>query len=100
MLTGLEPIIIDAAAKSMTGVVIKTAWDQGSNFLSRFGKGLNENTQKLIYNAAEQYIKNYSNRNGILKVLGMREPVNLDDIYTMVRFLSKDKIINFADISS
>ncbi|MDJ0581071.1 NACHT domain-containing protein [Crocosphaera sp.] len=100
MLTGLEPIIIDTAAKSMTGVVIKTAWTQGSNFLSRFAKGLNENTRKLIYNAAQEYVKNYSNRNGILKVLGMREPVNLDDIYTMVRFLPKDEIINFADISS
>ncbi|MGK7884397.1 MAG: NACHT domain-containing NTPase [Crocosphaera sp.] len=99
MLTGLEPIIIDAAAKSMTGVVIKTAWDQGSNVLSWLGKGLNENTQKLIYNASQEYVKNYSKRNGILKVLGMREPVNLDDIYTMVRFLPKDEIINFADIS-
>ncbi|MGK7879908.1 MAG: NACHT domain-containing NTPase [Crocosphaera sp.] len=99
MLTGLESIIIDAAAKAMTGVVIKTAWDQGGNVLSWFGKGLNENTRKLIYNAAQEYIKNYSNRNGILKVLGMREPVNLDDIYTMVRFLPKDQVIRFADLS-
>ncbi|MDJ0660054.1 MAG: NACHT domain-containing protein [Crocosphaera sp.] len=100
MVTGLEPIIIDAAAKGMTGVVIKTAWDQGGNVLSRFSKGLNENTRQLIYNASQQYIKNYSNRNGILKVLGMREPVNLDDIYTMVRFLPKDEVIRFADLSN
>ena len=54
MVTGLEPIIIDAAAKGMTGVVIKTAWDQGGNVLSWFGKGFNENTKKLIYHAAQQ----------------------------------------------
>ncbi|MGK7942419.1 MAG: NACHT domain-containing NTPase [Crocosphaera sp.] len=100
MVTGLETIIIDAAAKSMSGVVIKTAWDQGGKILSLFRKGLNENTQKLIYHASRQYIENYSNRNGILKVLGMRQPVKLDDIYTMVRFLPKDEIRNFADPSS
>ncbi|MEA5535829.1 hypothetical protein [Crocosphaera sp. XPORK-15E] len=62
MITGLEPFLIDIAEKSIAGIVVKTAWDGGGKFLSFFGQGVNENTQKLIYNASKQYVENYSKR--------------------------------------
>ncbi|NEO86729.1 MAG: histidine kinase, partial [Spirulina sp. SIO3F2] len=43
----------------------------------------------------EKYAQSYTNRHGILKVLGMREPVNLDDVYTNVRLLNEYSIRDF-----
>ncbi len=49
--------------------------------------------KKLITQAAQQYIFNYVQRHGILRVLGMREPVKLESVYTGVKFLDKAGIL-------
>ncbi|WP_414546335.1 NACHT domain-containing protein, partial [Nostoc sp. CCY0012] len=42
----------------------------------------------------------YEKRYGILKVLGMREPVNMESVYTAVRFLNDEAIHSFESIEN
>lgn len=51
---------------------------------------------EIINRASEQYVRKYYQQNGRLQVLGMRNPVNLRDIYTTVQFLSQWDIKDFA----
>jgi NACHT domain len=79
-MTGMEPIWIGAAAKGLTDIVVKPV----SEVLNR---RLDEPFQQLLYNVFGKYIQNYNERHGLLKVLGMPEPVQLEDIYTAVQFI-------------
>ena len=56
------------------------------------GKALDDKTAQLIFNASKQYVQNYTERHGILKVLGMREPRLLESLYTAVRFLEEEEM--------
>ncbi|MEM9904527.1 MAG: NACHT domain-containing protein [Cyanobacteria bacterium P01_D01_bin.44] len=58
------------------------------------GKAVTE-AKKLLFNASQQYIATYKKRHCLLKVLGMREPVNLAQIYTGVKFLDDDDVLGF-----
>jgi hypothetical protein len=98
-MTGIEPLI-EPATKALTGIVIKTAWDGGRKVLGVFGPALNEHTQQLIFNASRQYITNYSERHGSIKVLGMQKPTPLDSIYTAVQFLDEEEICQFDSIEA
>ncbi|MDM3853453.1 MAG: NACHT domain-containing protein, partial [Aphanizomenon gracile PMC649.10] len=57
-------------------------------------------TKKIIYQASKQYILNYQKRYNRLRVLGMSQPVNLDDIYTEVQCLEPDEIRNFKSVTA
>lgn len=61
---------------------------------------LDEKTKKLIYQASKQYILNYQKRYNRLRVLGMSQPVNLDDIYTEVQCLQPDEIGKFESLTA
>lgn len=79
-MTGMEPIWIGAAAKGLTDIVVKPV----SEVLNR---RLDEPFQQFLYDVFGKYIQNYNERHGLLKVLGMPEPVQLEDIYTAVQFI-------------
>jgi NACHT domain len=79
-MTGLEPIWISAGAKGLTDLVIKPI----SEVLNQ---RLDEPFNQFLFNFFRRYIQNYSDRHGLLKVLGMLEPVKLEDIYTSAQFL-------------
>ncbi|PZV06655.1 MAG: hypothetical protein DCF22_23350 [Leptolyngbya sp.] len=93
----LDPVST-AIATEVGKVVIKTVWDGGGKVLGMFGKTADAATQKLIYQASQTYVKKYGDRHGILKVLGMREPVKLEEIYAAVRFLDDRGLLRFAQI--
>ncbi|MEA5579638.1 NACHT domain-containing protein [Anabaena sp. UHCC 0451] len=61
---------------------------------------LDQKTKKLIYQGSKQYILNYQKRYNRLRVLGMPQPVNLDDIYTEVQCLQPDEIGKFESITA
>lgn len=44
--------------------------------------------------STEAYLKRYSERHGILKVLGMREPAQLDSLYTKMHLLNEDSVLS------
>ncbi len=95
--TPLDPII-GKAAEALAGIVIKSAWTGSEKFLGWMGGKLDETKRKLIYKASHQYAKNYQDRHGTLKVLGMREPVQLESIYTAVQFLGDDAIRQYISL--
>lgn len=96
-MTGLVPIVADAAIKSLATIVVKTCWDGGGKLLGLFGNPV-EKTQQLVFDAMGKYVQNYTKRHGILKVLGMRESVALESIYTGVQFLGEQDICRFESI--
>ena len=96
-MTGMEPLV----ASAVSGVAVpifQSLWGGGGKLLGLFGKTLDEKTRELIFTASKQYVQNYAERHGILKVLGMREPVKLESVYTAVQFLDNDAIRSFESI--
>lgn len=76
---GLETIAAEVV-KNFAGLVLKTAWDMAN-------KPIDPAIKQSIFNASRQYVQNFTERHGILKVLGMREPVPLESIYITVQLL-------------
>ncbi|MBH8563578.1 NACHT domain-containing protein [Nostoc sp. CENA67] len=68
--------------------------------LGTVANSVDKTTQELIFTASKQYVKNYEERHGILKVLGMREHVKLESVYTAVQFLDHDGIRSFESIEN
>jgi hypothetical protein len=87
-MTGLEPIWIGAAAKGLTDIVVKPV----SEVLNR---RLDEPFQQILFDVFRKYIQNYTDRHGLLKVLGMPEPARLENIYTAVQFLNSQTMWQF-----
>ena len=93
-MTGVESLVVSGIAVQ----IFKSLWDNSGKFLGIFAKTLDKNTKDLIFKASNQYTKNYEERHGILKVLGMREPVKLESIYTTVQLLDERNIQDFASV--
>lgn len=96
-MTGLEPLalkVAEEAVKSLAGIVVRFAWDGASNL------NIGKNIQQGIFSASRKYVENYAERHGKLKVLGMPEPIKLEDVYTGVQFLGKEGIIAFASLDN
>jgi predicted oxidoreductase len=98
-MTGFEPLI----AQAVSGVavpVFQTLWGSSGKVLGMFGKKLDEKAKQAIFAASRQYAQNYTERHGILKVLGMREPVQLESVYTAVQFLDDSAIRSFESVET
>lgn len=98
-MTGTELII----AQAISGVavpVFQTLWGSGGKVLGMFGKKLDEKAKQAIFAASRQYAQNYTERHGILKVLGMREPVALESVYTAVQFLDNESLRSFESVET
>jgi hypothetical protein len=98
-MTGSEALI----AQAISGIavpVFQTLWGQGGKVLGLFGKTLDEKAKQAIFKASRQYAQNYTERHGILKVLGMREPVSLESVYTTVQFLDDAAIQSFESVET
>jgi ribosome biogenesis GTPase A len=97
-MTGFEPLI----AQAVSGVavpVFQSIWAGGGKILDRFGKALDgKKVKQAIDAASRQYAQNYTERHAILKVLGMREPVSLESVYTAVQFLDDSAIRSFESV--
>ena len=99
-MTGFEPLI----AQAVSGVavpVFQSIWAGGGKILDRFGKALDgKKVKQAIDAASRQYAQNYTERHGILKVLGMRESVPLESVYTAVQFLDDESIGSFESVET
>lgn len=93
----IERILIPAAAITLASIVTRVVCDGGGKFFG-WVKEQNEDPEQIINKASEQYAWNYAKRHGVLKVLGMREPVPLEAVYTAVQFLDRDGISRFESI--
>lgn len=72
-------------------------------FLEGSGKAFKQISEALrqkIYLASKQYSQNYIERHGILKVLGMREPIPLESVYVAVQCLDTRTNLNYDTIET
>ncbi len=88
--------ITEEVVKSLVGIFIGESWEK----ISKLGSILDRKTQQILFNASQKYIINYTERHGYLKVLGMHEPVELEKVYTNVRFLQRLNIRQFESIEN
>lgn len=93
----MDPISIEVT-KALASVFIKSVWETGSGLLK--SARLTASIEQQVFNASGKYIENYKNRHGTLKVLGMREPVLLESVYTEVQFLGEQDIQRYESISA
>lgn len=91
MIVGTE-LIATEAAKVLTNLVIQTAWN-----LSH--KQLDKHICQVIFQASEHYINAYQMRHGILKILGMRQPVAIDSVYTVTHVMDELPDFSFASLT-
>ncbi|MBD1998821.1 NACHT domain-containing protein [Leptolyngbya sp. FACHB-541] len=89
-MTGLEPFLLEAA-KGLTGLVIKAGWEMANIPIDKPAK-------QLIFRASQQYVRSYTERHGILKVLGMREPIPLESVYVAVQCLDNATLQGYESI--
>jgi len=81
-------------------IVLKTVWDGGGKVAGMVGKTASRATQNLVFRASQEYVENYEKRHGILKVLGMREPVTLESVYAAVQFLDDRALKSFESVQA
>ena len=97
-MTGLEPFI-PLLGGIMLDVLKDSGKKEGEGLIARWmNRDLGKDLQDVVFKAAGKYIENYTERHGVLKVLGMREPVKLDEVFTTVQLLSEDEVQQFATI--
>jgi hypothetical protein len=97
-MTGLEPFI-----PLLGGIMLDVLKDSGKKesegLIARWmNRDVGRDLQDVVFKAAGKYVENYSDRHGVLKVLGMREPVKLDEVFTTVQLLGEDEVQQFATI--
>ena len=88
MLTGAEALIVDALAKGLIGQLVKSGWEGiAKNEL------LQDNVENLWrdrkYLFVREYAQRYWGRHGLVKVLKMAKPMDLESIYINVQCLNK-----------
>jgi hypothetical protein len=97
---GLEQVVFRTATLTLANILSRLLWDGGDRFLQWLKKTSDADARRIIAQVSEKYVQNYSDRHGILKVLGMREPVALESVYTTVRFLDRADLQRFESIES
>ena len=86
-MTGFDPLTA-AATAGLYPLVIDIIKGQGSNVITRFlNQDIGKAAQQAYFDASKKYVENYAERHCSLKVLGMREPVSLESVYTTVQVL-------------
>jgi hypothetical protein len=98
-MTGIEPFAISCVS-GIALPIFQSVFETGGKFLGLIRKKLDEETKQLIYTASGEYGKRYFKRHGLLKALGMREPVPLESVYTAVQFLDEQAIRSFESIQN
>lgn len=97
---GLEQVVFRTATLTLANILSRVLWDSGDQFLQWLKQNSEGDAKRIIAQASEKYVQNYSDRHGILKVLGMREPVALESVYTTVRFLDRSDLQRFESVES
>jgi predicted NACHT family NTPase len=91
-------IALTKGIEALAGIVIQTVWTTGGGLWQRMK--VNETIRQQIFDATQKYVENYAERHGILKVLGMREPVKLETVYTGVQFLGQEGIFQYNSLET
>jgi len=98
-MTGWEAGLINAAAISLANIITDIR-KEGVKRLGKFAENINDNLKQVIFNASRQYVETYGKRHGIIRVLGMRDPVSLEEVYTNVQLLEEKEIYRFESLEA
>ncbi len=85
-MTGLE-LLVEPVAEGIASFAV--------DLLPKVGGKAISDVKNLFFNASRKYVDTYGKRHCQLKVLGMREPVDLAQIYTGVKFLGEEDVLGF-----
>ena len=97
-MTGLEPFVAPLVS-IMLDVLKDSGKKEGEGLIARLmNRDVGKDLQDVAFRAAGKYIESYTKRHGKLKVLGMKDPVELDEIFTTVQLLGEDEVQQFATI--
>jgi hypothetical protein len=94
----LDPIS-SALATELGKIVLKTVWDGGGKLVSKVGDKANLAKQQF-WGASQKYVERYQKRHGTLKVLGMPEPVKLEEVYAAVKFLDQWSLQSYESVEA
>lgn len=94
MTAGFE-LLIGPAAEGLASLITDTTKTGSSSALGKGIQALSSKSKQAIFQASRKYIENYHKRHCQLKVLGMREPVDLSAVYTGVKLLDKRETLRF-----
>jgi tetratricopeptide (TPR) repeat protein len=78
--------LVISLGKAWEESILKLLGQDSEKLLDKAGD-LTQKDKELLVSIAHKYIKNYTDRHGQLKVLGMGRSVGLDSIYTQVNFV-------------
>jgi len=92
-MTGIEPLI-DSAAGGLVSIIFDIAKRVGGESAQALSDRAKATT------ALKKYTQRYASRYGVIRILGMRQDLPLETIYTKVRFLDELSIRHFASLES
>ena len=85
-MTGIETTVVTAIANGFIGQMIKSGWE-GVNKNELLGKDVGQLVREGKYLFLRKYAQRYWTRHGMIKVLKMSKPMNLESIYINVQCL-------------
>ncbi|MGC1308421.1 MAG: NACHT domain-containing protein [Phormidesmis sp.] len=93
-MAGFE-LLIEPAAKGLAALITDTTKTGSSSVIGSAIQALSIKSKQVIFQASRKYIENYQKSHCQLKVLGMREPVDLSAVYTGVNLLEGRGLLQF-----
>ncbi|MBW4652996.1 MAG: NACHT domain-containing protein [Kaiparowitsia implicata GSE-PSE-MK54-09C] len=95
------PILTGLAALAFNTVTETAKKESGSTLAKWLNKDVGNAAKQAIYRATGQYIANYRERHGTLKVVCVRmdAPIELEDVYTAVRLLDRAESLQYATMA-
>jgi len=85
-MTGIETTVVTALTNGFIGQIIKSGWE-GVNQNELLNKDVGQLVKEGKYLFLKEYAQRYWNRHGMIKVLKMSKPMNLESIYINVKCL-------------
>lgn len=97
-MTGFEPLALGLGKVVLDIITDKSKTEGGNVLVNLLKRDIGQDWEALIHKVTRRYVESYTERHGTLKVLGMREPVKLDDVFTTVQFLSEYEVKRFVRV--
>ncbi|MFM7875160.1 MAG: NACHT domain-containing protein, partial [Microcystis panniformis] len=85
-MTGIETTIVMAGAKSLIDQITKSGWE-GIKKNELLNKDVGQLIREVKYLFLRKYPQRYWDRHGMIKVLKMSKPMDLESIYVNVKCL-------------
>jgi hypothetical protein len=95
-MTGIETTVVTAITNAFISQIMKSGWE-GVRPNELLKKDVGEIISDKKYLFFKQYITNYWKRHGLVKVLDMAKPMNLESIYINVKCLDSFARDAYAD---